>query len=42
MQGTGDRTFETPVSPPPPKEDLNGFLTVQCVWPIFFQFIRNN
>ena len=27
-QGTGGRTFETPVSPPPRKEDLNGFFTV--------------
>ena len=39
-QGTGGRTFETPFSPPPRKEDLNGLLTVKCVWPIFSKYVN--
>ena len=39
-QGKGGRTFETPVSPPPRKEDLNGLLTVKCVWPIFSKYVN--
>ena len=31
MHGTRGGTFETPVSPPPPKEDLNGFLINRLV-----------
>ena len=32
--------METPVSPLPRKGDLNGLLTVKCVWPIFSKYVN--